>query len=263
MKTYITLVLLASLNSLWAQKPLDTIYANASHNVALFFTEPIKQGITGSDNFVFTYNREKEQYFGLLQAIPGTESNLLTVTKMGQVYAYILKYRDSLTKLNYFINKEESIGREKSITNKRDNLNDVKKHEVRKRFFEGHCKQLLKSKNMRLATKREKGLKLQLQNMDYKENLVYLVLEFTNRTTIDFEVDYLKAFIENGNKKLRASYQKVEQKILFEYGMPKIINSTSKTRFVLVFPKFVLGKTDLLSIELTEKKGNRRMEICF
>ena len=32
---------------------LDTIYANDTKNVALFFPEPIRQGITGSDNFVF------------------------------------------------------------------------------------------------------------------------------------------------------------------------------------------------------------------
>ena len=50
---------------------LDTIYANDTKNVALFFPEPIRQGITGSENFVFTYNRENEQYFGLLQAKPG------------------------------------------------------------------------------------------------------------------------------------------------------------------------------------------------
>lgn len=49
---------------------LDTIYANDTKNVALFFPEPIRQGVTGADNFVFTYNREKEQYFGLLQAKP-------------------------------------------------------------------------------------------------------------------------------------------------------------------------------------------------
>jgi len=42
---------------------LDTIYANDHMNVALFFSEPIKQGIAGSNNFVFTYNREKEGYY--------------------------------------------------------------------------------------------------------------------------------------------------------------------------------------------------------
>ena len=49
---------------------LDTIFANESKIVALFFPAPIRQGITGAENFVFTYNREQEQHFGLLQASP-------------------------------------------------------------------------------------------------------------------------------------------------------------------------------------------------
>lgn len=83
--------------------PLDTIYANDTKNVALFFPEPIRQGITGSDNFVFTYNREKEQYFGLLQATPGKESNLLVVNRNGSIFSYIVRYKKQLSKLNYFI----------------------------------------------------------------------------------------------------------------------------------------------------------------
>ena len=82
---------------------LDTIYANDTKNVALFFPEPIRQGITGSDNFVFTYNREKEQYFGLLQAKPGKESNLLVVNRNGSIFSYIVRYKKQLSKLNYFI----------------------------------------------------------------------------------------------------------------------------------------------------------------
>ena len=100
MKTNITLLILICSISIFAQKPLDTIYANDQKNVALFFPNPIRQGITGANHFVFTYNREKEQYFGLLQAKPGMESNLLTVTNDGKVYSYILKYKKELPKLN-------------------------------------------------------------------------------------------------------------------------------------------------------------------
>ena len=89
------------------QSQIDTIYVNNQKNVALFFPKPIRQGITGSSNFVFTYNREKAQYFGLLQASPGKESNLLAITNDGHVYAYILKYKNRLSKLNYFIGKKE------------------------------------------------------------------------------------------------------------------------------------------------------------
>ena len=96
---------------------LDTIYANDQKNVALFFPEPIRQGITGSDNFVFSYNRENEQYLGLLQAKPGKESNLLVVNKDGSVFSYIIKYKERLSKLNYFIPMSSSIGNERPIAN--------------------------------------------------------------------------------------------------------------------------------------------------
>ncbi|WP_317048430.1 hypothetical protein [Confluentibacter sediminis] len=92
MKIYITLLVWMYSMSISAQQAIDTIYANDQKNVALFFPKPIRQGITGASHFVFTYNREKEQYFGLLQAKPGTESNLLTITNDGKVYSYILKY---------------------------------------------------------------------------------------------------------------------------------------------------------------------------
>ena len=43
----------------------------------------------------------------------GYESNLLTITNDGKVYAYILKYAEVLSKLNYFISDKMSIGNEK------------------------------------------------------------------------------------------------------------------------------------------------------
>lgn len=45
------------------------MYANNQKNVALFFPNPIRQGITGASHFVFTFNWEKEHCFGLFQAI--------------------------------------------------------------------------------------------------------------------------------------------------------------------------------------------------
>src|SRR5690606_39814640 len=113
MKNHIILLMAIFMwGSLNAQKTLDTLYANEKKNVALFFPDPIRQGITGTTNFVFTYTREKAQYFGLLQAQPGEESNLLVVTDDGSVYSYILKYAKTLPKLNHFVPKSASIGTE-------------------------------------------------------------------------------------------------------------------------------------------------------
>ncbi|SDS91516.1 protein of unknown function [Maribacter dokdonensis] len=214
----------------------------------------------GTSNFVFTYNREKEQFFGLLQATPGTESNLLTVTKNGQVYSYILKYKEQLSQLNYFINPKESIGNElpKKIKEK-PIAQPQSTYTNRIAYFQKFSAFLLKSKYESIATKRKKGVKLQLQKMVYNASEVYLVIEVKNKSEINFEIDYLKIYRTNGNKKRKASFQKLEQKVINRYEMPSQIKSGQKKRFVYVLPKFVIGDNERLMIKLKELNGSRKI----
>ncbi|GAA3554103.1 DUF4138 domain-containing protein [Snuella lapsa] len=260
MKSIITLIILTICLSLNAQQKLDTIYANNKKNVALFFPEPIRQGITGTDNFVFTYNREKEQYFGLLQATPGTDSNLLAVTKNGQVYSYILKYKEQLTKLNYFITSKASIGNEQPKNIKEKSIVQTENASTdRSVYIQKFSEYLLKRKYESIATKRKKGIKLQLEKMVYNSSEVYLVLEIKNNSEIDFEVDYLKVYRANGNNKRKASFQRLEQEIIYQHKMANQIKTEENKRFVYVLPKFVLGDNERLIIELKELKGNRKV----
>ncbi|UMB54234.1 conjugative transposon protein TraN [Lutibacter sp. A64] len=264
MKTYLTLLILIQSILTTAQQTLDTIYANEQMNVALFFPNPIRQGITGADHFVFSYNREKEQYFGLLQATPGTESNLLTITDDGQVYSYILKYNEELKKLNYFVSEEESIGNEKPKKIKQKPILETvikskNEKENRIRYFQRFSEYLLNSKLEHIAIKRRKGIQLRLQKVAYNASEVYLLIEIKNKSKIDFEIDYLNIYRINGNKKRKASYQSLQQKPVYKYNMPDIIRIGQSLRFVYVLPKFVLGDNEKLQIELQELKGNRKV----
>ena len=260
MKTLIICMLFAYSTAITAQQALDTIYANDQKNVALFFPSPIRQGITGANHFVFTYNREKEQYFGLLQAKPGEESNLLAVTSNGKVYSYILKYADKLTKLNYFIPEESSIGNEKpkkSVIQQKIKVDDS--IQSRTAYFQRACEYVLKSNKENIVTKRKEGVKLQLQKMAYYGSEVYLVLEVKNSSGIDFEIDYLSIYRTNGNKKRKASFQRLQQKVIYKHKMPSTITNGLSHRFVYVLPKFVLGENEKLMIELKELKGSRKV----
>lgn len=260
MKSYIIIVFAVFSNYITAQHALDTIYANENKNVALFFPEAIRQGITGASNFVFTYNREMEQYFGLLQATPGTESNLLTLTKNGQVYSYILKYKEQLNKLNYFITQKESIGNEKPekieqmsiVQSQNTNTNKIT-------YFQKFSEYLLKSKHENVVAKRKKGIKLQLQKITYNTSEVYVVLLISNTSDIDFEIDYLNIYRTNGNKKRKASIQSLSQEVIYKHKMPKIIQKEQSKRFVYVLPKFVLSDNEKILIELKELKGSRKV----
>ena len=259
MKTFFLIPFLVFSTFIYAQEnQLDTILANDSKNVAIFFPNPIKQAITGSDNFVFTYNREKEQYFGLLQAQPGAESNLLVLTSDGKVYSYILKYNRELKTLNRFIKKQESIGTEKPIAKNISKIPLIEgDYENRATFFEKFSRFLLNRNFKTLASKNENGIILRLKEIVYQQSEVYLVMEIENISGIDFEVNYLNVSISSSNKKRKSSYQDLIQNAIFKYEFPSIVRNSETKRFVYVLPKFVLGKNEKLIIELTEKHGRK------
>ncbi|MEZ4841690.1 MAG: DUF4138 domain-containing protein [Flavobacteriaceae bacterium] len=260
MKTSLTILLLTFTMSVQAQKPLDTIYANDKKNVALFFPNPIRQGITGASHFVFTYNREKEQYFGLLQAKHGTESNLLAVTSDGKVYSYILKYSEKLPKLSYFIDEDESIGNESPKMEIPKTKNSITvSDEDRTAYFQRASEYLLRSSSETIDLKRKKGIRLRLRKMAYDASEVYLVMEVKNQSGIDFEIDYLNVYRTNGNNKRKASFQRLQQEIIYKHKMPYSIINGQSQRFVFVLPKLVLGDNEKMMLELKELNGSRKL----
>lgn len=261
MKTIvISLIFLSSL-AISAQKPLDTIFVNDRMNVSLFFPNPIRQGITGTSDFIFTYNKEMEQYLGLLQARPGEESNLLVLTKEGQVYSYILKYATHLPKLNYFVSINESIGNERPIGSSGSVNDSIVKTTNGETYFKRFSEYLINSRWPSVVTKHKKGMLLRLIKVAYNKNEVYLVLEIKNKSGIDFELDYLNISITNDNEKRKSSSQKIKQDVLYKHDVPTTVEDKDLKRFVYVLPKFVLGNDEKLLIEVKELKGSRFMAL--
>ena len=246
-------------------KKLDTIYANEKMNLALFFPANIRQGIVGSDNFVFSYNREKGQTLGLLKATNGEPSNLLVVTTDGNIYSYIIKYTESLDELNRFITLSDSIGHE----SKREPIVKVKpvktksKTERKKQpsnpFLEKSCAALLEHPERKNIVKRKKDLSLGIKNMVYYKDLVFVQFEIKNKSGIDFDIDYLKLALVSGNGKRKSSYQSTPLIPSYIYKMPNKTRHEETSRFVYVIPKFTLGDNEKLELSLKELSGNREL----
>ena len=264
MRTFI-LILIALVSAFAkAQKqpiPLDTIYANDTKNVALFFPEPIRQGITGSDNFVFTYNREKEQYFGLLQATPGKESNLLVVNRNGSIFSYIVRYKKQLSKLNYFIPLSSSIGNEKPIV--KDSVLVESSEELVDNstyYYQKFCSYLLNRKQ-RIARikKRNEGIILTVENIVFDKDELYFVIEIENNSTLDYDLNFLNLSIETRQKGKRKSLQRLYKEPIYKDNLPSKIKENEMARFVYVLPKFSLCDDRRAILELNEKDGERNI----
>ena len=63
----------------------------------------------------------------------------------------------------------------------------------------------------------------------------------------------------SGNKKRKASYQRLEQKSIYKCQMPASIAHGQAQRFVYVLPKSVLGDSEKLEVELRERNGSRKL----
>ena len=242
---------------------LDTIYANDQKNVALFFPEPIRQGITGSDNFVFTYNRESEQYLGLLQAKPGRESNLLVINSDGSVFSYIIKYRERLSKLNYFIPMSSSIGNERPIANDLIKLINSEPNIANKEhYYKRFCSYLLDRKQrIGHLKKRKEGVALSVENIVFDKDELYFVIEITNNSSLDYDLNFLNLSIETRQKSKKKSLQKLYQEPLFQYNVPSRIGKNETIRLVYVLPKFSLSSERKAVLDLNEKGGERNIDL--
>ncbi len=248
-------------------KALDTIYANEFTNTALFFPEGIRQGIAGTDNFVFTYNREQSQTLGLLKALPGTNSNLLVITETGHVFSFVLSYRKELEVFHHFIPLAAKVGHESgkvappkvTISKIEKDSLIVPKTKPKENKLETACKKLLQLPERINKSKRSQGIRLSVKNQVHYNNKVFVQLELKNSSGIDFEPEAIKTAILSGSNKRKASYQELSLTPVFKYQFPKRIQHGSTARFALVFDKFTLAKGEKLRIDLKEKNGRRNI----
>ena len=259
-------ILIIAMSSIMADaqnyNSLDTIYANDTKTVAIFFPEPIRQGITGSENFVFSYNKDTEQYFGLLQATPGNDSNLLVVSRSGAIFSYIVRYKDYLSKLNYFVSISESIGNENPI----DTLGSVNKKEEsvpnKLKYYQEFCSYLL-IQRQKLSYIREKDNRiiLSLENIVFDREEIYFVLKIENRSSLDYDLNFLNLYINTLKKGKKKSLQSLIKEPLYVHDLPKRISENSVERMVLVLPKFSISKDRVVVVELDEKDGERNVKL--
>ena len=254
----IAVMLMAYGHNVSGQKALDTIRANSQMNVALFFSSPIKQAVTGNSKAIFTYNREEAQYFGLLQATANTITNLLVITMDGQAYDFMVVYGEHLAQTHFFVDRANSIGPVHPLPDKKEE--SLASHTARFPFLRG----LLSSEgNGALASVRRKGILLRLNRLVYLDGQVFMVAEVRNRSDIDFEIGTVEALRVNGSLKRRSSYQETRLEPHFIFERPKIVKVGTTHRFVIAFPKFVLTPEEHLKIVVLESRGSRRVELKY
>jgi conjugative transposon TraN protein len=92
-----------------------------------------------------------------------------------------------------------------------------------------------------------------------KDNVIYYQLSFTNESTIDYDIDFLRFYIRDRKKNKRTASQENELKFLYVAGNTRQIHANSNSVCVFAFEKFTIPDAKFLAIETGEKNGGRNL----
>jgi len=255
----ITLILLAmaNLSHSRAQQALDTLFANEHQIHSLFFDSPIQKGIVGASNYAFSFNREASENLGLLQAQKGTQSNLLVMTQDGGIYSFVVAYKKDLERFTSFISCSKKLNK----TPEKEVLDASNPDSEQTKDFEKFCRSLLNRTKQFHQIRFHKGIRLKATESLYYGDKVYMVYEIKNASAIDYEIDQLQLFKVLGEQAKKSTYQEMPIEPMYQFQFPKKVHQGNSIRFVVVYPKFTLGKYLDLKVVLREKNGSRNIEM--
>ncbi len=191
----------------------------------------------------------------------------MAITNDGRVYSYILKYAEKLQKLNYFIPEKEAIGNEKLSSNvlktgEKTSLTIDTLISDQFKIYEQTCSKLLvNSKKKIIRSKRKHQIKLTVNNIIYRDNSLYFLMEIKNKSNIDYDVNFLYFFISNSNGFKKKSSQTISKEPVVTYLLPSKIKGSAKSQFMMVFSKFTIDNHKKMIIKLNELFGARNIQI--
>lgn len=252
--TFVLLFNCIAIQSLSAQKSVDTLFANERQMHSIFFEHPIDKGILGASNYAFTFNREKAEPLGLLQATKGEHSNLLVMTKDGGIYSFVVSYKSELQKFTSFIPSDSRIRPEE----KKSSIDDTTTVVIPKaKTYEKLSRQLLNRTTQFQQIRNQNGIRLKITESIYHGDEVYMVYEIKNNSAINYNIKDLQLLSILSNNSKNASKQETLVNPLFSFQKPEIIPQGATIRFIVIYPKFTLNRKEDLKVILREKNGSR------
>ena len=107
------------------------------------------------------------------------------------------------------------------------------------------------------------GMYLWLQGIYYNQNELYLQVRLENKKQVDFDVNFIKYFIQSSNRGV--TNQKIEitkdNGLLYEFKVPKRVKGNTENYFVIVIKKITLDDKKELVIEIDEESGDRNFSL--
>jgi conjugative transposon TraN protein len=180
------------------------------------------------------------------------ETNLSVITSDGKLYSFVLSYSSNPSLLNISFTKDTSL--EGTLSLLQSGNNEAQMLLTAERIA---------NENRMLYGLRDHkfGMKLQLDGIYTKGDVVFYQLQIENESNISYDIDMVRFYIRDKKKTKRTASQELELQPLYMYGDTTIIKGQSNRTFVFALPKFTIPDKKYLSIQLMEQNGGRHLQL--
>ncbi len=179
------------------------------------------------------------------------QTNITIVTADGKLTSFLVDYLAQPSVLNLSLAPED-----------KRNVIAVPSEGINRQEIENRAGSVLASeeRNARISD-RAFGVRLKLDGLFIREDVMYLRLHIRKRTNIPYDIDQLRFYIRDQKKARRMATQELEiSPILLHNGTEKV-NGNMNHSIVLAVPKFTIPDKKYLAIQLMEKNGGRHLEL--
>lgn len=263
---------------------INKILLNGEKIITVVFPSGILNATTGSKSIFIDYDKSGSASMLFIKTkAPFNETNLLVKTTDNYVYNINVGYeKDSKKVVNIFkVNKalgilvgDEVVEEKADIAldvqpisdskNVRDNdytignttINDSENNKVDC----SDCESILKkNKKVKRIFEENNNIKLQLHNVVYRKGKLYVVVEIDNNSNVDFNINYIKTFIDSGKKSKHASAQYLEKNPILIYNAARTVEHHKSRKYVFAYDQFSIDMNKNMTFELNENNGERHI----
>jgi conjugative transposon TraN protein len=238
MKRFVWLVCCCYLFNAGTAQPASLSIAK-DKTTSLIFPFAIKHVDRGTKDILVQTIKEADNILLVKAASENfAETNLSVVTDDGSMYSFIVNFDNKPPEWVYHlpVNKDETV--------------------------ETYARGILDNPRvMRGIDDHSFDMKISIDGIYIRENVIYYQLKLMNESPIDYDIDLLRFFIRDKHKGKRTAVQENEVNPLYIAGNTHQVKGLSEDKVVVALEKFTIPDAKFLAIQVMEKNGGRHLLI--
>jgi len=223
---------------------------STSMTTNLIFPYAIKSVDRGSIDILAQKAKGSENVLQVKAAkAPFKQSNLSVVTADGQLFSFLIDYAEYPSHLNLSFYKD-SLAEPVLLAGgaiPQDELQQTAAIISERKPFMRHRVQ-------------QQMIKLALGSIHYHQDMLWFAFDITNRSLIDYDIQYIKFFVKDKKRAKRTAEQSKELQPVFVSLVDKV-SGDHPEKVIIALPAFTLSQKQEVRVMLKEKNGGRDLEL--